>query len=657
MEKTYPHLFSPITIGGVTFRNRIFSSPGGTHGMQCGETYPTEATMEHYARKARGGAASINFTGFNFDVDRPIKGSHVSSECLDIRDEYAAKRYLKLTDRIHSHGARCAFEFQHMGHGWYTPADVAAGYQPYAPSAFVRADGVQVAEMTEEQILRLCRICADAAENVMLAGFDTLFIHGGHSMLLNQFMSPIDNHRTDAYGGSLENRARFPLLLLDMIRDRVGDKLLIEYRVSGTETNPAGYDVSGCIDFIKLIQDRIDIIQVSTGINPPLPGSKSYVMGTGFYGETPFVDLARAVRADPGIKVPVAAVGGIHQPATAEKLIAEGWCDIVTTVRGLISDPDMPNKALEGRDEDITPCIRCMYCTDGHYQTRRFTCSVNPRAGRELYTPDPIRPAETTGKVVVAGGGPAGMMAALTAAKRGHSVVLLEQNDHLGGQLVFAEKAAFKHDLFRYMNHLITQVSKHPGIEVRLNTKATPELVEREAPRGVIAALGAQPVLPPIPGINGANVMPAAAAYVDTDSVGHKVVIVGGGLVGCETALYLAQAGRDVTILEMAPVLAGDSMPTYKDGLMHALLPVTRQLTGCRCTGIAESRVTYADEQGSEGTLEADTVIIAAGMRARSADAESFRETGLRYAAVGDCVKPKNVHDAIRTAYDVGLNI
>ena len=657
MNPYYPHLFSPLTVGSLTFKNRIFCAPSN-HCMQGTEPYPTEAAIRYYAEKARGGAATVIAGSCIPDPKRndPRCARIPKWNQYNIHDPYAWRYFRQQTDAIHYFDAKASFEFHMPPRGGFVKSDL-SWTRVYGPSAMVMPDGLVVDEMPEEEMDRIAEAYADGAEAVVRCGFDMLLLHGGHGMMIEQFLSPLYNRRTDRYGGILENRARFPRMIVERIRQRVGRQLVLEYRISGSELTEGGLAPEESRAFIRLIQDQIDLVHVSAG-DASNPHTRAVMHPSGFLPPAPNAYLAKSFKEDPEIRIPVVTVGAIYHPDVAERLLAEGWADVVSTARGLIADPEYPEKARRGRADDITPCIKCFHCLDDHKKNHYFSCSVNPLIGRQHRMDFLVHPPAGRKKVAVIGGGPAGMKAALVAAERGHRVTLYEQSGALGGQLRFSEHVSFKYDLHHFLQYLIRQVEQSP-VEVRLNTRATPELLAEE-PGGydaVLAALGAEPVCPPIPGAELPQVLTAPQVYHAPEAVGRRVVIVGGGQVGCETALCLAEQGRAVTLLEMGSRLAPDAIDTYRTPLIDHLDAQTTYYTGSRCTAITPDGVRYEAQDGSAQTLEADTVILAAGMRGKSAEAEAFRDSAFDFCAIGDCVRARNVKQAIHTAFDAASRL
>ncbi len=649
MADQYPHIFQPLTVGSVTFKNRVFSAPATAHMIQdSGFSKPMVSYIRHYVEKAKGGLACVQCGGQQVFCEG---GSPIRTE-LDISDRSGWRNFIRMTDSIHFYGAKCSYEIVHFGGEGEYPG-LGKDDFVYGCSDFVRKDGVRFRQMPLEEMERIARRYGDLAECVKFCGFDTLFIHGGHGTLLEEFVSPRSNHRTDEFGGSMENKARFPLMVLDEIRRRVGRDLLIEYRISGSQCVPGGMEVEECIQFLKLIQDRVDLIHVSAGVGRE-PRLRGITHPTGFLPPACNAHLAKAVKACPDIHVPIITVGAFQHPEDIERVLANGDADVVAMARGTIADPDTVNKILEDRVEQIRPCIKCFHCLDQFKSTHYFSCSVNPTIGREEYD-ILLQPRTSTQKRLgIIGGGPAGMRAALDGAKRNYDVTLYERTGRLGGQLKDAAFMSFKYDLKKYEDYLISQVEASPNITVKLNTEATADLVAKEGFDAVICAIGAVPLMPPIPGIDGANVIWAGDAFWQSeDNIGPRIVVVGGGQVGCETGIHFASKGKQVTILEMRDDLAPDAMFTYREELIGQLQDHhTTILCSCRCTQITLNGVSFVDRDGNSGFLEADTVLIAAGMKALSAQAESFRSCTKLFRRIGDCDRVGNVEGATRSAYD-----
>ncbi len=653
MNPYYPNLFAPLRIRNTVFRNRIFCAPSN-HCLQGTEPAPTEAAIRYYAEKAKGGAATVIAGSCIPDPKRndPRCARIPKWNQYNIHDPYGWRYFRQQTDAVHCFGAKACFEFHMPPRDGFVKSDM-AWTKIYGPSSLVMPDGLVVDEMPEEEMLRIARAYADGAEAVCRCGFDMLLIHGGHGMMIEQFLSPLYNQRTDQYGGSLENRARFPRMIVDAIRDRIGDKLILEYRISGSELTEGALNIDESKAYIKMIQDKIDIVHVSAGDHSN-PHTRAIMHPSGFLPPAPNAYLAKAFKEDPEIHIPVAAVGAIYDPDTAERLLQEGYCDIVSTARGLIADPNYPEKARHGKAEDIVPCIKCFHCLDDHKKNHYFSCSVNPligRSGRDLYL---APPAAQTKRVAVIGGGPAGMKAALQAAFRGHSVTLFEKTGSLGGQLRFAREVPFKYDLDKFMNYLIRQLEAS-SVTIRLNTEATPISVAEEGFDAVIAAPGAGHAAPAFP-VHAAFSY-ASEVFGHPERLGNTVAVIGGGQVGCETALYLAGCGKTVTLVGRNVKLAHDAIDTYRLPLLDRLEASCTCVSGTACTSLEEDGVHLRDANGATSVLKADSVVIATGMRGYLEEAMAFCDSAFDFEMAGDCLGPKNVKQAIHTAYDAANRI
>ena len=647
LETPYPHLFEPLEVGGVTFKNRLFTAPTMHHTIQDDVSYPQESFIASYAAAARGGAAQVSCGGqpITRGDDSPFHAR------FDISDPANWRNFVHLSDAVHFYGAKASYELLNFGgEDEVSLARLAAG-PVYACSGFTRADGVHFAQMPLEEMERQADRYAELARCVRLCGFDTLLIHGGHGTLLQEFLSPRSNRRDDEFGGSLENRARFPLMVLDRIRAAVGRDLLIEYRISGSERVVGGFEVEECIEFLVLAQDRIDIAHISAGVVRE-PRLRAVTHPTGFLPDACNAYLAAAVKADPRIHIPVLTVGAFRHPEEAERVIAAGGADLVATARATIADPAFAEKARRGRTEDIVPCIQCFRCLDEFKDTHRYRCSVNPVAGQEQFVERLAAGPRAALRVAVVGGGPAGMSAALEAARRGHEATLFEASGRLGGQLNLLEGVPFKRGLSEYATYLRKHVQANPRIEVRLLSAPVPEELVAEGFDEVIAAVGAVPAEPPALVAPGADVRWAGEAFAAPEAVGARVAVVGSGEVGCEAAVWLASRGHEVTLLARGEVLARHALRTYREELLGQLddagVAVVRR---AQVLAFEQGGVRYRDAEGTPRLLEVDTALCAVGMRPRTDEAERYRRCAPVFRAIGDCRGGGSVADATWDAF------
>lgn len=654
MTTSFPHIFAPLTIKKTTFKNRIFASPVTTSRCVVNGA-PTAEAIDQYEERARGGFAQVTLTESFVDFDRAARHEHG----LDIVSPGLSVHHLEsvhiLTDAIQSHGAVASIQLNHAGNTNH-PA-LLGGKNPIGPSALVRPDGVVIEEMDEEMIERVSDNFAIAFASAQALGFDMAMLHGGHGWLLGQFTSPLSNKRTDKWGGSIENRARFALLVLDKIRAKVGNDFLLEYRVSGDERTPGGMKLDETIEFCKIIEDKVDLIHVTSGMYFNHVESKAF--SSLYHDHGCNLDLAIPIKK--AVKVPVVSVGGYNDPAHIDRVLADGLVDAIAMGRQQFADPEFVNKALTGRADEIAPCQRCSCFNplppdpNKRPSAPPFECTVNPRSGRELrlrWQPQP----RSSKNVLIVGGGVAGLYASITAAERGHKVTVVEKSGKLGGTLWFTDIDTHKKDLRRYRDSLVLR-ARRAGVVFELNTEATADYIITRNPDAVICAVGSVPAVPPIKGVEHAS--HALRAYSDFKSLGQRVVMIGGGLTGSEIALYMAELGKTVHLVEMR----GDLALEGNDSHRRALLPLMQKTAGLSWslnTTVAEIKpdgVVIRAADGTESFHEADTVLYAAGMKARTDVVEALRGTVPWFVTVGDAKRPRFILNAVYEGMVAAMDI
>ena len=664
-QEYYPHLFTPMTVGKhhVVFKNRVFTAPMSTEHDPASHVMLDDG-VEFYAQKARGGAGCVHVGETRFDE----VNSTAHPAQLDLIHTNTLLQLNKFNNYAHAYGARTSVELNHAGH-FAVPAFNDGHTPPMSATARLMPNGNMVREMTEEDMDYVANIYANAVHMAWRGGFDMACLHYGHGWLMGGWLSPLLNQRTDRHGGSLENRMRFPRMVIERIRQKVGDNMLLEVRLSGDEMSPGGIVIEDTIEYIKMIEDVVDLVHISCGTRWDAT-TRGDMHPTNFVAVAHNAPMSLRVK-QAGIKIPVGCVGGINTPELAEWVLSEGMADYVLMARPWVADPEWANKARAGRSADIRPCIRCNNCTDGALRksiatavldddsaTLNFACAVNPLHGAYAYK-GKFPPAGISMNVVVVGGGVAGMQAALEAVERGHKVTLYEASDRLGGQLkLFPDHLWFKKDVARLREYLVKQVLDAP-IQIHYNTKATPEIIDRLNADAVIVAIGAEPFIPPIPGVDRDNVHLGVDLFGREEIVGKQVVIIGGGQVGCEMAIHLGERGCVPTVVEMGPHLAPDAKLSCR---LHLLRQMDRtgnitSHTGLRCTSIEDDGVHVVDGDGNEQVLPADTVVLCTGYKSLADQRDAFRGTAFHVIPAGDCVQPGLIKDAIRTGFDAALSL
>lgn len=467
---------------------------------------------------------------------------------------------------------------------------------------------------------------------------------------INQFLSPAFNHRTDEYGGSFEKRLRFAREVLQSVRSAVGPGFPIEMRMSGSELFEGGYTLEDGVKIAQALEEQVDLIHVSAGsyqfgfFNTHLPMFAPH--GANVY-------LAAEIKKH--VHKPVATIGALNDPAQMEEIIASGKADVVEMARALLADPELPNKVVAGRDDEIVRCLRCFTCMAERPTTGTRRCTVNPLIGREWEGME-VRPAAVKKKVVVVGGGVGGMKAAITAAERGHHVTLLEKTDALGGILKCEQAVSFKYEMYQLGLTFARQLEKL-GVDVRLNTEATPELLEELAPEALVLAVGISPIIPPLPGIHGENVVVVNDYYRSRERVSGSVVVLGGGLAGCECAVHLGMEGKKVHIVEMRDALAVDCNIRHRPILLKNVEEYTTVHLNYAGLRVTEDGLICRDSEGREVLIPGKTVICAVGQRSNRDAVMRLRDCAPWVREIGDCVRVSNITSAVYQGYHAALDI
>ncbi len=660
-SRSYEHVFTPIAIKGIDFKNRI-ETPPTLPFLASADGMATQELVEYHRSFARGGAGIVTVG----DSGISLPGKNHEGQ-LNIGTDAAIPGLNKLYEGITRYGAVASIELNHGGHNTFVKGQrplgasrIPSGLEEQAAAQEGRLP-IAPKEMTDDDIAETIEAYADAAWRCKAANFKMIMIHGAHGHVLAQFLSPLWNNRTDRWGGSPEKRARFALAVLDAIRKKCGADLIIEYRISLDEKTPGGLRPDDVIEFLKMIEDKIDIVHVSAGLLS-IPTLAHHMIQPLYMPHMYNVHYAEMAKKQ--TKLLVTTVGSILTLDNAEKILSEGWADFVALGRPFIADPDIMRKSLSGRQKEVRPCIRCNWCAGRPRHTFLPTrCSVNPIAARgiEFPTENSIAKADQKRKILIAGGGPAGMQAAWTAVKRGHEVVLYEMTDRLGGMLDIGSKLPFKGDLRKYLEWLIARTVKLDAT-IKYGSEVTAAIVKKEKPDALIIAVGAVPFIPSVPGVERPNVH--WAGDVDTGKVeaGKNVVVIGAGITGGETALGLARQGKTVTILEMLgrEALGKDGSPIVITGLFELLKEAgVRIVTNTRMQAITDSGVKTIDTAFREKEYPADTVVLATGMRARREKVAELRRLipETEVCVIGDCLRPRSLAAATHEGFNVVVDM
>lgn len=665
----FKHLIQPVRIGTLDLRNRMVQAAMGTN-LAARDGTVTDASVAYYARRAQGGIGLLIT-----EVCAPEPAGRVIPGELDISSHAFIPGLARLATAAHAGGAKIALQ---LAHGGCFASKAVTGVAPVSPSGVGTAllPDDQPRPLTIAEIQHLVQLFGQAAQRARIAGFDAVEIHGAHGYLPLQFLSGYTNRRTDEYGGSLENRARFALDIIRAIKEHAGQDFPIIYRLSAEEDVPGGLTLAEAIRFAQLaVAAGADALHISAGTWD----SRIAAFGAVMTGQEPaagkrlgegvsigvwvpphyvprgnLLPLAAAIK--PQVTVPVIAVAGIT-PGMGEEAIATGKADLIALGRQMLADPDMPRKLLAGKANEIRRCVRCNDCLGSVLSYRGIACAVNAEAGREHETFTGVTPAPQPRRVLVVGGGPAGMEAARIAALRRHRVTLYERAAMPGGMLYYAAIPQFNQDYRAFLAWQHAELDRL-GVQVILGTEVTPELVREEQPDVVIVATGARPVRPAIEGSNDPGIFGMLDVLGGKIPTGKRIIVCGAGLVGAEVGLFLAeQHQKQVILVDQLPTLAPQVEIFTRwvlQGRMAELgveVRLNHTLRQLSATGVA------CLVEGAEVSIEGDAVVLALGLEPDQRLYSQLRELPIEVIPIGDAVAARKVFDAIHEGYHAGRRI
>ncbi len=663
MSNMYPHLLSPYTIRGKTFKNRILCGPLGLNQINLSAAM-SQDNIDYYGALARGGTARVTTGDCMVSPDArygPNDGGRPRfyANPMEIMD--SIKTYSRT---IHRYNCLAFVQLGHNG-GNYHPFGQDKSIT-YGPSAAEFECGSKVIEMDRAMMNQVIEEFVQCINNLRAGGVDGILIHGGHgSKIIDEFRSPLHNHRIDEYGGSTENRCRFPMELMRAIRQAAGPDMIVELRFSAEEYCKGGLTVDDAIVFLKMLEAEklVDIFHVSGGMHFAARYN-AFVTAPAYFPPAIFRDNCKRIKAA-GIKTPLAIVNAVADPDIGEDILTSGDADFIVLSRQInVADPYYPRKLREGKPWLIDSCLRCHGCQD-----MVGPCSVNPHATFKTYEQSyRLSKTDYPRKVCIVGGGIAGLKAAFTAAERGHKVILFEKEAVLGGQLRFSDTDLFKFDIKRYKNNMIRRCQEHPNIEIRLNTTVTPENIAEELPCALIVAIGARQRMPNLPGIDSSNVITIMDAYLYPDKLGEHIIMMGSGLTACEVGLHLERSGKKVSVIgrreticyhesfHTLPSAVFSPVDIYMDWFEEHNINLYLNSEAFEIT--AEGVKIRNTVTGIESLVPGDTIVVAAGMQDRKDEAYAFNDVGAEYfAIVGDCLEPHKIRDAVSQGYWAAMEL
>jgi 2-enoate reductase len=660
MQNKHVKLFEPVKIRNVEIKNRIAMAPMGITGLVNLDGSPGPRAMDYYLERARGGVGLI-ITGL-FKVENeiePFQGvvTRISRQAL--------APFVELAEAVHSLGTKIFVQLT-AGFGRVASSFRLQGHPPVSASAipYYWDPRKTCQELKTEEVEKLVKAFGSAAEILAASGIDGVELHGHEGYLFDQFATALWNKRTDKYGGGLAGRLRLPIEVLREIKREAGEDFIVQYRfglkhyvkalnsgaLPGESFVEAGRDIEEGLQMARELESAgFDSLHVDAGCydswywaHPPV------------YQEAGLMaDMAAAVKKV--VRIPVIAVGKLSTPEIAERIIAEGKADMVAIGKGLLADAFWARKVEEGKGERIRPCIGCHDACMGRISKGKpLSCAVNPATGRERYYR--LERAEKSKKVIIVGGGPAGMEAARVAALRGHKVILWEKERSLGGHLLEASVPKFKKDLFSYLEWCRKEIEML-DIEIRTEIEVTADLLQKENPAVTIVATGSKPIIPEIPGVEGESVITAVDLLGGKEKAGNEIVVLGGGLIGCETALWLAQQGKKVTVVEILdqPLSAGIPVQHMNRLMLLDLMKFhqVKVLTRTSVLEILREDILIMDRDSQKRNLRADTIVLSVGLRPEQELYKALRGQTSNLYLIGDSRQSQNVMNAVWDAYEV----
>jgi 2,4-dienoyl-CoA reductase-like NADH-dependent reductase (Old Yellow Enzyme family)/thioredoxin reductase len=650
--REFQNLFSPIKIGRMELNNRFVIPPMATNLANEDGTV-SQGLIDYWVARAKGGwgLLILEFTAID-----PLGKVGPCHPCLWSDKFIDGLR--KMTDAVHKCGAKMAVQLSHTGRQTTQRIIDIPGAQPVSASPIpCPLDREIPRELSSEEVYVLIEKFGDAAVLARDAGFDAIEIHGAHGYLLAQFMSEYSNKRIDEFGGSLHNRMRFPIEVIHNVRRKIGASFPLLFRMSGEERVPGGRTLEESRVVARMIEKAgVDAIDVSVGV----AGSAQYIFASPAVPPGFLLSVSQEIKK--AVSVPVIAVGRINHPLIAEDAIGSGKADLIAWGRPSLADPELPNKVAAGQLDEICPCI---YCSQGCLRTFPYpgkplpkwgvTCLLNPFCGQE--GPMQIRSAPKRKKIIIIGGGPGGLEAAWVAAARGHQVTLYEKRPALGGQFRIAAMPPFKQDIAKAIAYYLHMCKKH-GVSFKLGTEATVEQIVTDHPDAVVIATGSEPIIPDMSGVNGSRVATAWDILEGKEQAGNKVLIVGGGMVGCEVADFLGEHLHQVTIVEMLPEIASDIPPPVKYFLLQRLRDYGVQIE------IETSVVEFLDDgaivsrNGKTTPLKGfDTIVLAMGTKSVDSLKKQLEEKISELYVIGDALAPRKAIEAIEEGAKIALKI